>query len=257
LLLTTLLLAMSPPARAVERLAVLEISGDLSVKERGFLTDALRGEIVKAVQGRVQVMTRENMEVMLTDMGLDANCISEGACEVETARNLGVDYVASGTLTTFGTTTVMSLKLHETGSGQLLAVEEGRGTDILSLRDGLSGPGRALVASLAGAPVATPPTASTPDRLGVGSGAPQTPVATRRPAKPYTGELVALGSGYQMVRVVPPSGIDYWVGKTEVTQGLYEGIMRTGHRKAILRVRIVRSLSMRTARCGGAGCRWV
>ena len=50
-----------------------------------------RGAVAKAESTNLKVMTRENMEVMLSDMGIDATCVSEGACEVETARNLGVN----------------------------------------------------------------------------------------------------------------------------------------------------------------------
>ena len=100
-------------------MAVLEISGELSPEERAVITDAVRGSLVKTLGAAVQVMTRENMEVMLTDMGLDASCVAEGACEVETARNLGVDYVVSGSLTAMGDVLVGSLKLHETATGRL------------------------------------------------------------------------------------------------------------------------------------------
>jgi hypothetical protein len=77
---------------AAPRLAVLELSGaKLTLEERSLLTDAVRGACVKQAGGRLVVMTRENMEVMLSDMGIAPSCVSEGACEVETARNLGVD----------------------------------------------------------------------------------------------------------------------------------------------------------------------
>jgi len=135
-------------AEAVERLAVLELSGDLALKERAFLTDAIRSEVVKTLPDHIQVMTRENMEVMLTDMGLDASCVAEGACEVETARNLGVEQVVSGSILSLGGTIVLSVKLHNTGSGRLVAAEEARGSDLLGLRDQLADPTRALLASL-------------------------------------------------------------------------------------------------------------
>ena len=128
------------------------------------LTDSVRGAVVSSVHGDVQVMTRENMEVMLTDMGLDASCVSEGSCEVETARNLGVDYVVSGRVAQMGTVLVVSVKLHETATGRLVSAEQVRANRAVDLLDALKSPTKGLVATLAGpssaattAAVAPPP----------------------------------------------------------------------------------------------------
>jgi len=89
-------LVMVGPAGAAERLAVLDLQSDgMDRNQRALLGDEVRGAVVRAIGKRIEVMTQENMEVMLSDMGIDASCVSEGACEVETARNLGVDYVLS------------------------------------------------------------------------------------------------------------------------------------------------------------------
>ncbi len=130
------------------RLAVLELSGGLNRDELGVLSDEMRGAVVGTVGTGVQVMTRENMEVMLEDMGLNADCVSEGACEVETARNLGVDYVISGSIVKMGQTFVLSIKLHEVRNGQLLGAKSIRGTDGLALLDGVV----AATATLLGKP---------------------------------------------------------------------------------------------------------
>ncbi len=128
-------LLFSASAEAAERLAVLELSSDadISAGQLAALTDTVRSGVKRQLGDRVQVMTRENMEVMLTDMGLDANCVAEGACEVETARNLGVDYVVTGTVTAFGDSLVASLKLHETKSGELRGSEQTVADDALAL----------------------------------------------------------------------------------------------------------------------------
>ncbi len=115
------------------RVAVLELTGPLPPQETQVLTDQVRGTIVKALPSAVAVMTKENMEVMLTDMGIDASCIAEGACEVETARNLGVDYVVSGSITEFGDTLVLSLKLHDVAGGMLMAQETAKAPSALDL----------------------------------------------------------------------------------------------------------------------------
>jgi len=137
MVLAVCLFSFAPSAEAAERLAVLELSSDAEPQipsgQLAALTDAVRKGVGTTLGDSVQVMTRENMEVMLTDMGLDASCIAEGACEVETARNLGVDYVVSGAITSFGPKLVVSLKLHATQTGQLLGSEQLSGDDTFSL----------------------------------------------------------------------------------------------------------------------------
>jgi len=127
--------APSKPLVLVEsgRVAVLELGGVLATEEKAVLTDHIRGSVVDNVGADVQVMTKENMEVMLTDMGLDASCISEGACEVETARNLGVDYVISGTVAKMGDTFIVTIKLHNVRNAQLLGTASAQGVDPLTL----------------------------------------------------------------------------------------------------------------------------
>ncbi len=143
------LLALVPGvAIGGERLAVLELQGDLPANQRRALTDATREGVVDALRGRVTVMTRENMEVMLTDMGLDASCVEEGACEVETARNLGADYVISGEITPFGDQLVCSLKLHETAGGSLVDSERANADDAMGLLDALPQTAAELVGTL-------------------------------------------------------------------------------------------------------------
>jgi len=155
-LVVGLLLLLCTTAQAAERLAVLELSGaGLPPDQLAALTDAVRGGVKGKLGNTVQVMTKENMEVMLTDMGLDASCISEGACEVETARNLGVDHVVSGTLTMFGEKLVVSLKLHETASGQLLSTKQSSATEAFELLEALPNSASTLVTPLAPGAAAT------------------------------------------------------------------------------------------------------
>jgi len=150
-MLLVAVLALVGPAHATERLAVLELSGKaVPTDQLAALTDAVRGGVRDKLGNKVQVMTRENMEVMLTDMGLDASCVAEGACEVETARNLGVDYVVSGTITAFGPKLVASLKLHETSSGQLKGSQQATAEDAFTLLSSLPAAGSGVVGEIAG-----------------------------------------------------------------------------------------------------------
>jgi TolB-like protein len=113
---------------STKRLAVLEfVSSALKDETLKAFSDALRGGAVEALNGRaIAVMTRENMVMLLKSMGR-SEC-SEGECEVETARNIGADYVISGSVTIIEGTFVVTLKLHETQNGNLL------GTDVVESR---------------------------------------------------------------------------------------------------------------------------
>jgi TolB-like protein len=107
-----------------KRLAVLELRGE-SVKGDVLdaLADAVRGGAVEGLAGRgVEVITRENMRVLLREMG-KTDC-TEGDCEVETARNIGADYVVSGSVVRIDDAFVVTLKLHETKRGSLLATDQ-------------------------------------------------------------------------------------------------------------------------------------
>ncbi len=165
------------PAQAAERLAVLELQGKaMSADERALLSDEVRGAVVRAAGQGIQVMTRENMEVMLTDMGIDASCVAEGACEVETARNLGVDYVVSGAVVLIGTTQVASLKLHRTENGQLLSSERAQGEGTLALLEAID-----PVASKLVAPVANAAPNAAKGNAGAGAPSPQVAASVGQP----------------------------------------------------------------------------
>jgi len=180
---TFVLLLWGSVAQAVERLAVLELTGEAApADQRALLTDTVRGAVVKSLADKVQVMTRENMEVMLTDMGLDADCVAEGACEVETARNLGVDYVISGSIVKFGEVFITSLKLHGTGNGALLGSNVVEAESLLGLLRSLDGPARELVGPIDRS-AGSNPVNKTAEVDDVGPRGPQPAPA----AKPYAG----------------------------------------------------------------------
>jgi len=109
--------------RGNKRLAVLEFQGK-SLDQDVLMTfsDTVRGGALQGLEGRgVVVMTRENMLVLLRDMG-KKEC-GEGECEVETARNIGADYVVSGKVVRMEQIYVVTLKLHETQGGSLIGTD--------------------------------------------------------------------------------------------------------------------------------------
>jgi len=73
--------------------AVLEFQGKNLDQDILMTSPTPSGGACKAFRPRVVVMTRENMLVLLKDMG---SKMRRGDCEVETARNIGADYVISG-----------------------------------------------------------------------------------------------------------------------------------------------------------------
>jgi TolB-like protein len=151
------LIAVPAHAAPQKRLAVLELRGaKIDADVLGAFADALRAGAVSGLAGQdVQVMTRENMLVLLREMG-KSEC-SEGECEVETARNIGADFVISGAVIRMESVFVVTLKLHETKNGSLLAtdsVDAPSQIEVLrQLRDG----GARLVEQLKPQPAATSP----------------------------------------------------------------------------------------------------
>ena len=118
--------------------AVLEFRGDLEPAIRAKLSDDVRAASLDALRGGgYRLMTREGMAAMLDDMGLDPAC-AEGECEVETGRNIGADLVVSGGVLEIEGLRLLTLKLHDTKSGDLLAVTEVRGESVLGLLDGVA-----------------------------------------------------------------------------------------------------------------------
>jgi len=158
-----------------KRLAVLEFRGKIDNDVLDTFADAVRGGAVEGLAGReVEVITRENMMVLLRAMG-KKDC-SEGDCEVETGRNIGADFVMSGTVARVDDAFVVTLKLHETKRGSLLATNQIDAKTQLDVLRQLRELGRKLVASNIGArpapsvaqvqpaAVAEPPTPAPPSQ---------------------------------------------------------------------------------------------
>ena len=218
-------------AAAVERLAVLEIQGDIPERELNALTDEVRGAVIRRLGSAVQVMTRENMEVMLSDMGIDSSCVSEGACEVETARNLGVDYVVSGSLVALSGKQVATLKLHRTDNGQLLGSERAQADDVLALLDAVDAATGKLVTPLSSnrgpaekavqQPVVAKPQPPQPQPTSSGisvSGSAESPNLGKLVC--FTGGTFAMGPGRRSVKL----SRGWCVMEHEVTQGQWEAM---------------------------------
>jgi TolB-like protein len=131
-------------------MAVLEFQGkDLDEDVLMTFSDTVRGGALQGIEGQgVVVMTRENMLVLLRDMGKQ-EC-AEGDCEVETARNIGADYVISGKVVRIEQLYIVTLKLHETQGGSLLGTETVEGASQVELTRSLRERGRQLTSAAFG-----------------------------------------------------------------------------------------------------------
>ena len=125
---------MPASAEDIKRIAVLEFRGigldpDFLLK----LSDQSRLAGVDVLpQEEYSVITRENMMLVLSDMGKDASCM-EGSCEVDIGRNIGADYVVTGNVMWVEEKCLLTLKLYETKTGKLLAGEEIKKERLLDL----------------------------------------------------------------------------------------------------------------------------
>ncbi len=114
-------------------LAVLDFrrAQSFTVEDARYLADVVRASALKAAP-RLGVMTRENLLVLLQSSGKDlADC--EGECEVDTGRRIGADAVISGDILKFGARYKLSLRLHETKGGRLLAAVVASGATLEEL----------------------------------------------------------------------------------------------------------------------------
>ncbi|MEE2787218.1 MAG: PEGA domain-containing protein [Myxococcota bacterium] len=123
--LTAALLAVPPSLSATssktKKIAVLTLRNDTELKatQVAYLTEQIRATALRLPAAKYTVMTAENMMEMLPP-GTDDLAACEGDCEVETGRNIGADYVVTGSLVRFGQTYKTFLKLHDTKTARLL-----------------------------------------------------------------------------------------------------------------------------------------
>ncbi len=119
LFLALLLGLSSGPAMAEgePRIAVLELKGKLPRGQLSVMSDKVRAGVLSALAGTdYVVMSRENMAMLIRDMGLDCES-AQGECEVETGRNIGAAYVVSGSVEDMGGLLLCTIKIHDTKRG--------------------------------------------------------------------------------------------------------------------------------------------
>ena len=128
---------------AKQRLAVLELENraQLTTEEARYLTDFLRRTTSGLLKSKVIVMTRENVQVMLPPDKKLEDC--QGECEV-----LGVHYIITGSIIKFGAVFRVTIKLHETKSGELMGSEVAGAKNLLALEEQIQVKGARLIREL-------------------------------------------------------------------------------------------------------------
>ncbi len=180
--------AGEPP---MPKLAVLMLKVDskaVSLDEASTLTDVFRSRIIRASDGRMKVIAKEKVVEILKSMHKDAvQCSSE--CEIETAREIGADYVASGSISAISGRTILVLEVKRSRDGVAVASRD-VSSQAAELYDKLGPAADALTLDLLKklpvdkvpdareAPVASPAPAKAPAEA-----APKAPAAGSKPEK--------------------------------------------------------------------------
>ncbi|MCB9526174.1 MAG: PEGA domain-containing protein [Myxococcales bacterium] len=132
------------PAGPELKVVVLEFANNaqLTPFELESLSDLVRVAALSLPGSRLFVYTRENLlELLPPDTDL-SKC--EGACEVETGRNVGADLVITGAVGHFGGRLQVKLSLHTTRTGRLVGAEVVSAADIAGLEPVLTEAGKRL-----------------------------------------------------------------------------------------------------------------
>ncbi|MGA7741939.1 MAG: formylglycine-generating enzyme family protein [Polyangia bacterium] len=222
---------------ASKRMVVLEFKGaKIEADVLDSLMDAVRSGAVEGLGGRgIDVMTRENMMVLLKKMG-KKGC-AEGDCDVETARNIGADLVVSGSVAWTDPAFVIALKLYETKGGTLLATDQIESKSPSDLLRQLHEHSRNLVANNVGRRPAAPPVPSAqPQSLEPGTAKPSPPHPAPQPVRGCAANQVSIPGGtFSMgdgdldagpVHQVSLSA--YCIDKTEVTVAAFLACVQAG-----------------------------
>ena len=131
-------LAQSPASGSKPRIAVLNvISADrvFTDAELDVLTEDLRQETSDALHVWFDLITRENLDVLLRESGTDLDkCFKEGQCEVDVGRNIHADVVISSQATRAGRNIVLRVSAHQTKTGAVIKKASAEGKDIDELR---------------------------------------------------------------------------------------------------------------------------
>ena len=118
----------------------------MTPSEVEYLTGIVRLEAAKSLPRNYLVMTQENIVSLLPPDKTLEDCQSE--CEVDMGRLLGARYIITGEVLRFGSSLRLTLRLHDTKTGRLIASEIAKGKEIEDLEDPTSASIHSLLQSL-------------------------------------------------------------------------------------------------------------
>lgn len=112
--------------------AVLDFQADepsqFSLSDRRFLSERAREVVFNS--GRYDVVTEENVEILLQSHGTSLEECAEASCELEFGVMVGADYVLTGRLNNIGDYIFVTMRVHNTKTSSLSAATSFRSKNI-------------------------------------------------------------------------------------------------------------------------------
>jgi len=125
----------------------VDTSAGLDEQQVNMITDYVR-QLAFKTAGHHEIMTSENMEVLLESHGTTLAQCADAQCEVEFGQKIGADFVVSGNLSRLGSYLFLNLKAHDTAKGVLLGAETVKAKDVDGLIEGLDVAAATLLSGL-------------------------------------------------------------------------------------------------------------
>ena len=144
----TLLSSSFVQAQSEQRIAVLELSNrtTLSQEEVTYLSDLLRRLASSELAQTFLVIDKENIVTLLPPDRKLEDCVGE--CAVDTGRLLSAAYIITGDIIKFGKQLRITIKLHDTKTGRLIASEVASGREVTDMEAGIQEAGGRLLRRL-------------------------------------------------------------------------------------------------------------
>lgn len=135
-------------AEVDQRIAVLELSNParLEKQEVQYLSDLLRRLASSELAQNFLVIDKANILELLPPDKTIEDCIGE--CAVETGRLLQAAYIITGDIIQFGKQLRVTIRLHDTKTGRLVASEVASGHEVTDMESGIQEAGGRLLRGL-------------------------------------------------------------------------------------------------------------
>ena len=125
--------AVAAESSLPEPLAVSDLTVSAEVLRDDVLavSEQLRYEIVQ--KKRFRVVERAQMETVLKEQGFQQSGCTSEACAVEAGQLLGVRYMVVGSLGTAGSYTMLSIRMVDVGTGEVVASTIAKSSNVNAL----------------------------------------------------------------------------------------------------------------------------